>query len=144
MRKTRLALLAAAPLVAFGLAAAPATAGGAPLSTTLLGANEVMADGTPAPSDADGSGTARITVNPGRGEVCWSVSVANLSTITGAHIHEAPATTTGGVVAHLSVGSGCTAVSRELALDLIRNPENYYVNVHTDEYPGGAVRGQLG
>jgi hypothetical protein len=144
MRKARLATLAVMPLVAFGLAAGPATAGGAPLSTTLLGANEVLANGSPAPSDPDGFGTARITVNPGRGEVCWNVTAQNLSTVVGVHIHEAPSTTTGGVVVHLTLGSGCTEVSRELALDLLRNSEEYYVNVHTDEFPGGAIRGQLG
>jgi hypothetical protein len=29
-------------------------------------------------------------------------------------------------------------------MELIRNPEDYYINVHNAEFPGGALRGQLG
>jgi hypothetical protein len=36
-----------------------------------------------------------------------------------------------------------TLEEREDAKDIVQTPENYYVNVHNAEYPGGAVRGQL-
>jgi hypothetical protein len=39
--------------------------------------------------------------------------------------------------------SGCAEVSREVALDILKNPEDYYVNVHTALFPDGAIRGQL-
>jgi hypothetical protein len=40
--------------------------------------------------------------------------------------------------------SGCTTVDRELAVAILENPENYYVNVHTVPlYETGAIRGQL-
>ena len=39
---------------------------------------------------------------------------------------------------------GCVAVTRELALEIIRRPADYYVNVHNQPFPGGALRGQLG
>ena len=40
--------------------------------------------------------------------------------------------------------SGCVDADRELILDIMLNPEHYYVNVHTFEHPPGAIRGQLG
>jgi hypothetical protein len=124
--------------------------GGRPLSTTLTGTAEV-----PDPGDPDGSGEARITVNPGQGEICWEIEAAGIELpALSAHIHEGAVGVAGDVVVTLTppveVGddgsgfsSGCTTVERELAFDILKNPENYYVNVHTDEFPAGAIRGQL-
>ena len=40
--------------------------------------------------------------------------------------------------------SGCaTGVDEDLIKDIRQNPENYYVNVHTGPFQGGAIRGQL-
>ena len=42
------------------------------------------------------------------------------------------------------VGPTClTDLDKNLLKDIIRNPENYYVNVHNTPFPTGAVRGQL-
>lgn len=128
------------------LASSAVANGGRPFTTVLLGANEV-----PGPGDPDGSGTAQLTLNPGLGEVCFDLSVTGIVLPgTGAHIHEAPVTEAGPVRVPLtppdSTGhsSGCVQnVSRERILDIIKNPENYYVNVHNSIYPAGALRGQL-
>ena len=115
------------------------------MQTTLTGAEEV-----PGPGDPDGSGTARLTVNPGQEQVCYELVATDIAATTGAHIHVASAGAAGPVVVALvppdasGESAGCTAVSRELALAIIQNPELYYVNVHTVEYSAGAVRGQLG
>lgn len=118
------------------------TVGGRPLSTSLTGAAEV-----PGPGDPDGSGSASLTVNPGRGEICYSITVEDIEPATGAHIHEAGAGEAGPVVKGLEApsdgsSSGCV-IDRELARELVRNPSDYYVNVHNHELPAGAVRGQL-
>ena len=114
--------------------------GGAPRVTTLSGAEEVPA------RDPDGSGFASITLNVGQGMVCWEIWYDNIGTPFAAHIHKAPAGVNGGVVVPLfipSINGGCTSANPELIQDIIDFPENYYVNVHNAEYPGGAIRGQL-
>lgn len=120
--------------------------GGRKFTTTLSGAAEI-----PGPGDMDGSGTATVTLNPGMGQVCWEIHVSGiLLPATGAHIHRInPATGFGGVVVPLSApdgsghSSGCIDADRDLLVDIIQNPEGYYVNVHTTEYPAGAIRGDL-
>lgn len=119
------------------------SSGGRPFTTEMTGAAEV-----PGPGDSNGSGTARITVNPGKAEVCYELSVRDIGSATLAHIHVGAAGASGGPVVTLNAptsgtSEGCVAVDRELALAIIKNPENYYVNVHTSEFPNGAIRGQL-
>ena len=133
--------LAVFAIVALAIGPAPAAfaAGGRPFTTTLTGAAEV-----PGPGDPDGTGTATVRVNPGLRTVCWTITVSDVEPITAAHIHVGSPTEAGPVVVPLNPYSGgCTQVSRELALAIIRNPGAYYVNVHNAPYPAGALRGQL-
>lgn len=121
-----------------------AATGGRPFSTDLSGAEEV-----PGPGDPDGSGWARITVNPGLGRVCYWLEVSDIAPAAAAHIHSAPAGVAGPIVVHFAAptsgsASGCADVTRDLALSIIQHPSAYYVNVHNSEHPAGAVRGQLG
>ena len=156
-RKRLVVALFLAVLVALALAG-PAWAakiggadqGGRPFSTVLTGEAEVNDAGDPNQGDLDGIGSATITVNPGQGEVCHELSVEDITLpAIGAHIHEGVAGENGPIVVELvppdanGVSSGCTQVSRELALEIIQDPENYYVNVHTSDFPAGALRGQL-
>jgi hypothetical protein len=118
---------------------------GRPFSTDLTGAAEVGG------GDPDGSGSATVTVNPGKGEVTFSITVVDiLLPATFAHIHRAEAGVNGPAVVTLAppdasgqASGTATGVDRELALEIIRNPSAFYVNVHNPDYPGGAVRGQL-
>ena len=121
--------------------------GGVTYNLVLTGAAE-----RPGPGDPDGSGTARLRLNPGQEEVCFELAVTNITLpTTGAHIHEAPATTSGPIVVHLlapgasGTSAGCVSADRDLIREIVRSPENYYVNVHTQPFYGpGAVRAQLG
>ena len=154
MKGRRLLLsLVLASVVALALAGAASAArldvadqGGRALSTELTGAAEVPA------GDLDGSGTATISVNSGQEEVCWEIVAMGIELLaTAAHIHVGAAGTAppNNVVVTLSApdasgfSSGCTTVERDLALDILQNPEDYYVNVHNDPFPTGAIRGQL-
>jgi hypothetical protein len=131
--------------------AAAAKDGGRPLSTTLVGLEE-----RPGPGDPNATGFAALRLNQGQNRVCYSVNWANVDgTVFAAHIHRAPAGSPGPVVVDLFVGAahpgtgsatGCTAgVDAALIKAIRKNPSAYYVNVHsTPNFPGGAVRGQLG
>lgn len=140
-----LVLVLAAATAAVPLLAAPAgAAGGRPLSTVLTAAAEV-----PVAGDRTGKGTAEVRVNPGQRQVCYELSVTGIAPATAAHVHEAPAGAAGPVVVALlpptdGSSSGCVTVSRELAKEILKDPADYYVNVHNAEFPGGALRGQLG
>ena len=139
-RKTFVTLLAiGTTLVLSG----PVLAGGQKLTAAMSGAAEV-----PGPGDPNGSGTATITVNAGRGEICFDLSVDEIAPATAAHIHVGDASVAGPVVVGLTPptdgsSSGCRDVDRALARAIRKRPSNYYVNVHNAEFPAGAVRGQL-
>ena len=101
--------------------------------------------------DPDGTGVALITLNVGQGELCWHTSVANVALpATASHIHQAAAGIRGGIVVVLSPpdasGSavGCrSGVDPALLTDILKHPAAYYVNVHTTQFPSGAIRSQL-
>ena len=120
-----------------------AAAGGRSLMVELSGDQEVPPRNTPA------TGTLYATLNPGRGELCYVLTAQDLlGSLTGSHIHRAPAGTNGPVVVPLLVPEGgsstdCVAVDRELLLEILRAPEAFYVNVHTTTYPAGEIRAQL-
>jgi hypothetical protein len=39
--------------------------------------------------------------------------------------------------------SGCVEVDSDLIEAILANPETFYVNIHTVEFPGGALFGSL-
>src|SRR5688572_15316468 len=112
-------------------------AAGRPLEATLTGAAEA-----PGPGDPDGSGIANITLNQGQGKVCFELAVADITLpATAAHIHKAPVGVPGPVVVGLTapdaagLSSGCVSADKALIKDIRQNPQNYYVNVHTADFP---------
>ncbi|UTP40648.1 CHRD domain-containing protein [Phenylobacterium sp. LH3H17] len=148
MRASRLsnvlpALTIGAALAIVGGPSAFAQEGGRPISVALTGAAEA-----PTPGDPDGSGTATLRINPGQQQVCYELSVTGIAAATAAHIHKAPVGAAGPVVVALTAptpgsSKGCAEVTRQLALEILKTPADYYVNVHNAAFPGGAVRGQL-
>jgi hypothetical protein len=116
-------------------------------TTRLTGEEEV-----PGPGDPDGRGTATVTLNPGAGEVCFAITVANITLpAAAAHIHIGEKGVAGDIVVTLTppdesgTSAGCVSdVDPALIQDILANPAGYYVNVHTEDFPAGAVRGQLG
>jgi hypothetical protein len=102
----------------------------------------------PGPGDPDGSGTARIIVVPGGTEVCATLTVEGLEDVVGAHIHEGRAGTAGPIAVTLptpEAGSAeeCVTTSASIVDALAGGNRSFYVNVHTLEFPDGAIRAQL-
>jgi hypothetical protein len=147
MDSRQICIAAASALAAtLGLAgyAQAAAEGGRPLSAAMSGAAE-----KPNPGDPDAKGTASVRVNVGQSRVCYDLQVSGLDTITMAHIHKAPADAAGPVVVPLTApgadgkSSGCAKADKAVVQDILQNPSAYYVNVHTQAFPAGALRGQL-
>ncbi len=109
----------------------------------LTGAAEV-----PGPGDEDGSGFATVFVEQGR--LCYDINVLDIAPATAAHIHEGAVGESGPPVVTLEPPSaegavdGCAPADAELLQRIAANPAGFYVNVHNEEFPDGALRGQLG
>lgn len=122
--------------------AIPTFAGAQVLTATLSGASEV-----PGPGDIDGSGYAVITLEGTT--LHYSLFAQNISTVIGAHIHTGAAGSSGGILVDLSpsfsgsAASGSVSIDASTAADIIADPAGFYVNVHSTEFGGGAIRGQL-
>jgi trimeric autotransporter adhesin len=125
-----------------------ATAFGQTLGAVLTAAGEVT------PTTSPGFGNATVTFDSTRQNITVTVTVANLgSPIIAAHLHRGPAGTNGGVVigftplASFNNGTltGTFPIDPALvsAVEILQNPGNFYVNVHTQQFPLGAIRGQL-
>jgi hypothetical protein len=111
---------------------------------TLSGDEEVPA------VDSNGKGTANVRLLQDEGLVCVDIEVSGITLpATDAHIHKAPKGQSGPVALALPIPNeegdayGCVKADSGLITDLMDHPENYYVNVHSKEYPNGELRGQL-
>lgn len=121
------------------------------LTARLSGANEVPAPGGHAVGDPQGKGVALVRVKGNR--VSFSVSFSGIAAPTLGHIHEGKAGVNGAVKVTLfgtalpaTVDAAAGAVHIDdaaLARSIRTNPNGFYVNLHSAEFPGGAVRGQL-
>src|SRR6266545_5021062 len=110
--------------------------GEATVGAAVNGANEVGG------GDPDGAGSAVVHLDHAAGQICYELTVTNISSATGAHIHSGSAGVNGPIVVNFTPpdgsgsSSGCVAVDRGLIKDILVNPSGYYVNVHSTEYPG--------
>jgi CHRD domain len=131
-------------LIAAGTAVAKTTQ----LQAELNGASEV-----PGPGDPDATGTAGMVLKekPGKpkGTICFVITFQGAAPIAG-HIHQGAAGTDGPIVVPLfesavtgPIFDDCVKAKRRVVKKIAKSPEGFYVNLHSDEFPGGAIRGQL-
>ena len=148
-RKLSLAGCVVALVAALTIPAASA-APAVQLSAKLKGANEV-----PGPGDPNGKGEVFVAVKKQKRKVCFGLEFRRIGDPTAAHIHKGGPDDAGPVKVLLFEDSeglpspgavdGCVRrVKKKIVRQLSRNPEKFYVNVHNDDFPDGAIRGQLG
>ena len=145
-RTTGIGMAVGALLALLSTSAASAQGQQTLLWTQLTGSTEV-----PGPGDPTGSGAALVIFErddgAGQYNVCWAVAEAGLQNVVASHIHPGPAGVANDPIIPFSAptptSSGCVTAPMALGDDIIANPDQYYVNVHTRALPGGAIRGQL-
>ncbi|MEO5906247.1 MAG: CHRD domain-containing protein, partial [Saprospiraceae bacterium] len=112
-------------------------------SAQLSGENQVPAVTT------NGQGVAFFTFDEKKSTLYFSVSLSSLSSpINGMHIHEGPVGENGPVIINLTpflngnrAKGSIQNVSRQTIAKMITG--DYYINVHTENHPGGEIRGQV-
>jgi len=126
--------------------------------TVLNGKNEV-----PSHPDVTATGISGFIVNSGNSKVWYQIEGEGLKGVTQAHIHSGKASENGPVVATLFKGSKDTVngalVQGSITADKLEGPlkgksisdlvslidkSSAYVNVHTQSFPDGEIRGQIG
>jgi hypothetical protein len=109
--------------------------------------------------DPDGRGTAEFTFDTVEGTVCYELEVESITEpvepapgLGSAHIHTLDSVPPGGIAVDLEAdfqpdksdefkASGC--VDSALIEAILEHPDQYYVNIHNVEFPGGALSGLL-
>ncbi len=124
---------------------------GGELGSLADGFQEVPVPNGPAAGDPDAASTSFVEAK--NGKIDYSFSYSGVASPTIGHIHRGNAGTNGPVVAELFKGSvpatitgiAGTAVKipNDVIRDLNRKPGEFYTNLHTTDFPGGAARGQL-
>jgi hypothetical protein len=97
------------------------------------------------PTPSPGTGTALLSLNDAETEVTYHIEFSGLlGTETAAHFHNAPPGVAGPVIFGLPMGSpkdGVWAVGVAEVAALFAG--EVYVNVHSDMFPGGELRGDI-
>lgn len=121
------------------------TAMAARFTATLNGDNVTTGGGDP-----DGWGRLRIRVDDTLNVVCTDLEVRSVDRVVAAQIFRGRPGEEGDPVVNLDrPGRGdndsedCDNVGDTLADEIQANPADYYVLVRTQEFPNGALRGQL-
>lgn len=89
-----------------------------------------------------------VTVEPGSTKVCFKMTILGVDDISAAHIHEGGPDSAGPIAVTLTTPKGkdtegCVSTTVSIIEALEKETRAFYVNVHSAEFPDGAVRGQL-
>ena len=113
-------------------------------------ANEVQTPAVNSPA----TGTANVTYNKTTKELSYTLNWQNLTSdsIRGSHIHGTATRTQNAPVKHgfnMNILKSSGTYSNKVTVDGVTIKEDsllkgfYYFNIHTKQYPGGEIRGQI-
>ncbi len=125
----------------------PSSGGEATLYSATLDGDQSTGDVV-----TDGSGTASFTLNAAQTELTFDITAADLTgPVTLAHFHNAAVGQDGDVVFSITdtvteangavTASGTWPMTASDVVELLAG--NIYVNLHTDAFPPGELRGQV-
>ncbi|HEV8626844.1 MAG TPA: CHRD domain-containing protein [Acidimicrobiia bacterium] len=129
------------------------TAGGEKNDGTAVSLKALLspAEEVPGPGVKDGVGAALIDIAGPK--VCSDLKATMGEKPLKAHIHQGAKGASGPVVVDLMpafnpgesayTSRTCVETTADTASQLIADPAGYYVNIHSDGHPDGAMRGQL-
>lgn len=148
--------VAVATAIGFAGAIAPADDAHAEETPTYLvaalnGRNEVAPMARSAVGDPDGRAVALVRIS--ENEISFTLTWRNITAPVAAHIHEGATGVNGPIQVPLfesalpetltAVTGAVAATGATMLANLNSSPEDFYVNLHTAEFPDGALRGQL-
>jgi len=115
---------------------------GESLRTNLSGDQVVPGPGAP-----NAFGTANLFVDLGNGVLCYRMGYDGINRPSEAHIHAGGPGQSGRPVIDLhpetNGDEGCVGADPTALRNLRDHPEAFYLQLHTPEYPDGALRGQI-
>ena len=116
-------------------------------ATTNEQANMTGPEETSPPGPAAAKGVAKITIDDTANTVCYELTYTGITKPTAAHIHTGARGVAGPVAVDFNYikngDKGCVPADPTVIKQIRDDPGGHYVNVHTAEYPKGAIRGQL-
>lgn len=139
---------APAPATTLAPGAVPAAPPPPPPGPDHFRADLSGATGAQTAGDPDGRGTAVLDVLPGTSELCLTLASSDIAPVTSVHLHAGAVGDSSPELASFTEPTAespaaCVTVSDQLIQEIRREPANYHVDVHTTEFPDGALRGQL-
>jgi hypothetical protein len=147
--RSRLVLIALAAAFAGVMVFGGPASAGRPGTGTIREAELTGTRVVPTPGDPNGSGMARMIFYPQKNKICYRVTVSGIQTATRAHLHMGDAGGEGGIVKlnllppRNSARECVRGLGERFIKKIAHNSSSYYVDVHNNDYPDGALRGQL-
>ena len=99
------------------------------------------------PGPGAGQGSADIVLDDSANTVCYQLTYEGIGKPTMAHIHTGAQGVAGPVAVNLDIAKngdrGCVPADPTTVGSIRDDPGGHYVNIHTADFPKGAMRGQL-